>query len=822
MTRHQSPRHALARYMWLLPIVMLAFLIFSKKENREILRAQFENFTEESYKEIYNRLDNKYELENESIQKLHFEYTKIIEEKPKVAHETAIIIGQIAAKQGLIFTLTQGDFGYGNFTMNFDDDLHEGRKSPVDRLPRFMECSRFGTSDLAKDICADSRMHEFIYRHLEYPEATKQYGYKGEVYVRMRIEADGSTSKITTEHLRDVDEHCEREALRIAEKMRMNWLPAERNGQPVAWDIIVPFIFSPEGVPTIYAPDLVNTMEAHEHTRDTLLAQFEMSNGGEILNIHVTRNSKENFSDEEFVELIKQQPREAGFGNGLFNMSPMVAKLIYSTNDKTIIYYNEGNHALFLQQLARFPGCKEITDNELAQACADQQKRNFIAAHINYPEAAIQSGFQGDIMTRFSVKTDGTIADIDILSSPNGGIFEEEIKRIFSLMPKWIPAERNGQKVESRVTQAFHFDLSDEGAIAYTPELISNFKPYKVGDVPDFPTCKNCNITFLKSDEQAGMNIYEIIYKVRLGQEPAGKAIKGYGIIDFVIEETGYLSEISIVQRVNPDFDKGMIDAVKNIASWSMGPGSEQRSRVRCHVPVFDDIENINFEHTPLANELELQNLTIQAVENKIRLQFQAATTPISIRLSDQIGRDVYDRKLMSFDGTFDEIIHNSTEEGQIYFLRILQDGKMLVRHINLATKKLLFSTIPIPEGTDYKITSTFGMRMHPVHKIRKMHKGVDFKADLGSPIIVTEDGEVLMTKADKVGYGKHIIIEHADGFRSMYAHLDEIKVQAGQAVKRGELIGTVGETGHAIAPHLHYEILKDGKKLDPMDYIKR
>ncbi len=131
------------------------------------------------------------------------------------------------------------------------------------------------------------------------------------------------------------------------------------------------------------------------------------------------------------------------------------------------------------------------------------------------------------------------------------------------------------------------------------------------------------------------------------------------------------------------------------------------------------------------------------------------------------------------------------------------------------------FSTLPIPEGTDFKMTAGFGMRMHPIHKVKKMHKGVDFRADLGSPVIATEDGRILMTKADKEAYGNHIIIEHSNGFRTMYAHLQDIKAQVGQSVKRGEVIGTVGATGYATMPHLHYEIIKDGKKLDPMEYIK-
>jgi murein DD-endopeptidase MepM/ murein hydrolase activator NlpD len=117
-------------------------------------------------------------------------------------------------------------------------------------------------------------------------------------------------------------------------------------------------------------------------------------------------------------------------------------------------------------------------------------------------------------------------------------------------------------------------------------------------------------------------------------------------------------------------------------------------------------------------------------------------------------------------------------------------------------------------------LASGYGMRIHPILKVRKMHKGVDFAAPKGTPIYATGDGVVVSVKTVFGGYGKHIEIDHGFGFTTRYAHMNEFKVKRGQRVKRGDLIGTVGNTGSSTAPHVHYEIMKDGRFVNPVNYF--
>ena len=115
--------------------------------------------------------------------------------------------------------------------------------------------------------------------------------------------------------------------------------------------------------------------------------------------------------------------------------------------------------------------------------------------------------------------------------------------------------------------------------------------------------------------------------------------------------------------------------------------------------------------------------------------------------------------------------------------------------------------------------SSTFGMRKDPVTKEDKMHKGVDFSAKTGTPVIATASGTVEKVESLSGGYGNYIQIKHDDQYQTLYAQLSEMNVKVGDKVEKGQLIGKVGNTGHSTGSHLHYEVIKAGEKVDPIDY---
>lgn len=118
------------------------------------------------------------------------------------------------------------------------------------------------------------------------------------------------------------------------------------------------------------------------------------------------------------------------------------------------------------------------------------------------------------------------------------------------------------------------------------------------------------------------------------------------------------------------------------------------------------------------------------------------------------------------------------------------------------------------------ELLSGFGYRMHPVHKIVRMHTGIDFTAPKGTPIQATGDGVVIEVAKKRGGYGQHVVINHGYGYKTLYAHMYSITVKKGQKVKKGQQIGTVGSTGLSTAPHCHYEVHHNGRPVNPLDYV--
>ena len=140
------------------------------------------------------------------------------------------------------------------------------------------------------------------------------------------------------------------------------------------------------------------------------------------------------------------------------------------------------------------------------------------------------------------------------------------------------------------------------------------------------------------------------------------------------------------------------------------------------------------------------------------------------------------------------------------------------------ANKTEFLASIPAIQPVSNKklrsMASGFGYRLHPIYKTYKMHSGIDFTAPTGTPIYATGNGRVVPAPDGASGYGNHVVIDHGYGYKTLYAHLYKSKVRMGQRVKRGELIGYVGSTGLSSGPHLHYEVMKNGKKINPINYF--
>ena len=210
----------------------------------------------------------------------------------------------------------------------------------------------------------------------------------------------------------------------------------------------------------------------------------------------------------------------------------------------------------------------------------------------------------------------------------------------------------------------------------------------------------------------------------------------------------------------------------------------------------------------------------LQERDNNIyRSYFEANPIPEEQRKAGFGGVNRY-KNLQGFDNS--KLIIKLTKEVDILSKQMVVQSKSLDEIVALAKekKKMLASIpaiIPVKKG-DFYVASGYKMRMHPILKINKFHKGMDFTAPKGTPIYASGDGVVSLAQRSST-FGKVIFIEHGYGYKTIYAHMSKMAVRKNTKVKRGDLIGYVGNTGLSVAPHLHYEVHKDGRAVIPINF---
>ncbi|MBK9175011.1 MAG: M23 family metallopeptidase [Flavobacteriales bacterium] len=207
--------------------------------------------------------------------------------------------------------------------------------------------------------------------------------------------------------------------------------------------------------------------------------------------------------------------------------------------------------------------------------------------------------------------------------------------------------------------------------------------------------------------------------------------------------------------------------------------------------------------------------------DNIYRVIFEADPVPTDMRMAGVGGINRY-RDLAGYANT-DLVVETRKRLDQLTRQVVVQSKSMdEVASLVLRKQEMLAcipAVQPIPNEDLTQTAGGFGWRIHPIHKIQKFHAGMDFTAKPGTPIHATGDGRVVYAEYGTNGYGMHVVIDHGYDYHSLYAHLSKLEVRAGQKVKRGDVIGLVGNTGLSVGPHLHYEVHKGGEAVDPANY---
>jgi murein DD-endopeptidase MepM/ murein hydrolase activator NlpD len=237
------------------------------------------------------------------------------------------------------------------------------------------------------------------------------------------------------------------------------------------------------------------------------------------------------------------------------------------------------------------------------------------------------------------------------------------------------------------------------------------------------------------------------------------------------------------------------------------------------------ELRNYELQFELLDKKMEQVEQVLANVEerdnNIYRLYFEANPIPEEQRKAGFGGINRY-KSLEGFNNS--EMIIATTQRLDIIQKQLVVQSKSLDEITKLAKEKeKLLASIPAIQPVSNedltRMASGYGWRSDPFTKARKMHWGMDFTAPKGTPIYASGDGKITRADNKSSGYGKHIRIDHGYGYLTLYAHLSNYNVKVGQKVERGDLIGFVGSTGRSQAPHLHYEVFKDGKRINPINF---
>lgn len=211
-----------------------------------------------------------------------------------------------------------------------------------------------------------------------------------------------------------------------------------------------------------------------------------------------------------------------------------------------------------------------------------------------------------------------------------------------------------------------------------------------------------------------------------------------------------------------------------------------------------------------------------QRDDNIYRTIFEADPIPRSVRQAGFGGANRYEEieKINNAD-----LILNTAQRLDKISKRLYVQSKSFDEVIQKALdRELMLASLPAIQPVSNKdlthTASGYGWRIHPIYKIRKFHEGMDFTAPIGSDVYATADGVVEEIENNTTrGYGNMVMLDHGYGYETVYAHLSGYKVKIGQHIKRGDIIGYVGNTGLSTGPHLHYEVRKNGNAVNPINF---
>ena len=272
---------------------------------------------------------------------------------------------------------------------------------------------------------------------------------------------------------------------------------------------------------------------------------------------------------------------------------------------------------------------------------------------------------------------------------------------------------------------------------------------------------------------------------------------------------TGQLAELAIQKYLGIQSDVRMLDT--STMNEAMTRNTVLDAVQGAGYDVIDTARSAADRGKELRLQAELGIAEIERLKSDLQTEREELDTALLVRAK---ARDALDARLDEWEGIIDE--WESIEQGLTDFIRVEQ------RRADIAAA---LESVQSTEGYTWPtaggIGSYFGYRKHPILGYSRLHGGIDIGGRAGQPIWAVKEGVVIMARANG-GYGNTIIVDHGNGYASLYAHQSGFEVKEGDYVKTGQHIGNVGSTGMSTGPHLHFELRENGSVIDPLPLLPR
>jgi len=238
------------------------------------------------------------------------------------------------------------------------------------------------------------------------------------------------------------------------------------------------------------------------------------------------------------------------------------------------------------------------------------------------------------------------------------------------------------------------------------------------------------------------------------------------------------------------------------------------------------EINDLSLQYEILQQRVHQSEVVLKELEqhddNIYRVIFEAEPIPESVREAGYGGVNKY-QDLQGLENS--ELVIETSKMVDKLTKQLYIQSKSFDEIFSLAkNKNQMLASIPAIQPLSNKdlgrIASGFGYRIHPIYKTSIMHTGQDFTAPVGTEIYATGNGVVEKVEFYGRGYGNNVIIRHGYGYETLYGHMSKINVREGQKINRGDVIGFVGSTGTSTGPHLHYEVIRNGNKINPINFF--